>query len=50
MIAELWWYQNSLAFVDCVFMLAFSHLVVLSVGWMFLMLAGCLREAGSAID
>lgn len=40
MIAGLWWCHMTLALVDCVLMLSFSHLVVSLAIWMPLVLAG----------
>jgi hypothetical protein len=48
-IAGLRWYHISLVLVDGVLTLAFIYFVVPCVGWMFLMLAGLLGEAGRAL-
>ena len=44
-IARLWWYHITLALVDFILRLPFSHLLVTGLGLMFLMAAGFLREA-----
>lgn len=48
-IAGIWWSHIVLALAGCVLRLAFSHLVVPGIGWMFLMLTGLFGEAGRAL-
>ena len=44
MIAGLWCYLLALALLDGVFMLAFSHMLALGVGWLIFTPAGLLRK------
>lgn len=49
-ITVFWWHHIVLALVDYVRMVAYSHLVVLDVGWMLLMPTELLGEAFRVLE